>query len=88
MSCCHADVGTCGLVCTFNFGPTVASICRASFRNVIVLADGDESGEAAAQDCARRWKREGRSARIARPPQGMDFNDLLLRQVLSSEAAR
>lgn len=46
-------------------------------RNVIVLADGDGPGEAAAQDCARRWKREGRGVRIARPPQGMDFNDLL-----------
>jgi putative DNA primase/helicase len=44
---------------------------------VIVLADGDEPGEAAAQECARRWKREGRRVRIARPPQGMDFNDLL-----------
>lgn len=46
-------------------------------RDVIVLADGDEPGEAAAQDCARRWKREGRRVRIARPPSGMDFNDLL-----------
>jgi putative DNA primase/helicase len=46
-------------------------------RDVIVLADGDEPGEAAAQHCARRWKREGRRVRIARPPQGMDFNDLL-----------
>ena len=46
-------------------------------REVIVLADGDEPGEAAAQDCARRWKREGRQVRIARPPQGMDFSDLL-----------
>jgi putative DNA primase/helicase len=44
---------------------------------VIVLADGDEPGEAAAQDCARRWQREGRSVRIARAPIGMDFNDLL-----------
>jgi putative DNA primase/helicase len=44
---------------------------------VIVLADGDEPGEAAARDCARRWKRDGRRVRIARPPQGMDFNDLL-----------
>jgi hypothetical protein len=47
-------------------------------RNVIVLADGDEAGEAAARDCALRWKREGRHVRIARPPQGMDFNDLLM----------
>lgn len=46
-------------------------------RDVIVLADGDAPGEAAAQDCARRWQREGRSIRIARPPSGMDFNDLL-----------
>jgi hypothetical protein len=46
-------------------------------RDVIVLADADEPGEAAAHDCARRWKREGRRVRIARPPQGMDFNDLL-----------
>jgi DNA primase len=45
--------------------------------DVIVLADGDDPGEAAARDCARRWKREGRRVRIARPPQGMDFNDLL-----------
>ena len=45
--------------------------------NVIVLADGDNAGEAAAKDCAFRWKREGRRVRIARPPQGMDFNDML-----------
>ena len=47
-------------------------------RDVIVLADGDEAGEAAARDCALRWKREGRRVRIARPPQGMDFNDMLM----------
>ena len=46
-------------------------------RDVIVLADGDDPGEAAAQDCAQRWRREGRHVRIARPPRGMDFNDLL-----------
>jgi putative DNA primase/helicase len=46
--------------------------------DVIVLADGDEAGEAAARDCAGRWKRQGRRVRIARPPQGMDFNDMLL----------
>ncbi|HZR76999.1 MAG TPA: toprim domain-containing protein [Bradyrhizobium sp.] len=58
-------------------------------RDVIVLADGDDPGEAAAQDCARRWKREGRRVRIARPPQGTDFNDLLLlRAPRIEEAAR
>jgi putative DNA primase/helicase len=46
-------------------------------RDVIVLADGDEAGEAAARDCALRWKRHGRRVRIARPPQGLDFNDML-----------
>jgi putative DNA primase/helicase len=47
-------------------------------REVVVLADGDDPGEAAAQVCAWRWKRECRRARIARAPQGLDFNDLLL----------
>jgi len=47
-------------------------------RDVIVLADGDDPGEAAARDCALRWKREGRRVRIARPPKGMDFNDMLV----------
>jgi len=47
-------------------------------RDVIVLADGDDPGKAAARDCAWRWKREGRRVRIARPHQGMDFNDMLL----------
>jgi hypothetical protein len=47
-------------------------------RDVIVLADGDDPGEAAACDCARRWKGEGRRVRIARPPRGMDFNDMLM----------
>jgi hypothetical protein len=46
--------------------------------DVIVLADGDDAGDAAARDCAWRWKRQGRRVRIARPPRGMDFNDMLL----------
>lgn len=47
-------------------------------RDVIVLADGDDPGEEAARDCAQRWMRQGRRVRIARPPRGMDFNDMLL----------
>jgi hypothetical protein len=47
-------------------------------RDLIVLADGDAPGGSAAHACAWRWKREGRRVRIARPPQGMDFNDLLV----------
>ena len=54
-------------------------------RDVIVLADGDEAGEAAARNCALRWKREGRRVRIARPPQGMDFNDMLSGQAPHTE---
>lgn len=45
---------------------------------VIVLADGDDPGAAAALDASRRWKHEGRTVRIAYPPPGMDFNDVLL----------
>ena len=47
-------------------------------RDIIVLTDGDDPGEAAARDCGLRWKREGRRVKIARPPRGLDFNDLLL----------
>jgi hypothetical protein len=54
-------------------------------RDVIVLADGDDPGEAAAQDCASRWRREGRRVRIARPPRGMDFNDLLITQIRQND---
>jgi hypothetical protein len=50
----------------------------AEVRDIIVLADGDDPGEAAACACALRWKGQGRRVRIARPPHGMDFNDLLV----------
>jgi hypothetical protein len=53
--------------------------------DVIVLADGDDPGEAAAHDCAVRWKRERRRVRIARPPKGMDCNDLLLARMSATE---
>ena len=46
---------------------------------VTIAADGDEPGERAAQAAARRFIAEGRKVKIARPPQGMDFNDLLLK---------
>jgi putative DNA primase/helicase len=46
-------------------------------RDVVLLADGDAPGEAAAQDAGLRWKRQGRRVRIARPPRGLDFNDSL-----------
>ncbi len=46
-------------------------------RDVILLADGDDPGEAAATAAADRWGQEGRTVRIASPPNGSDFNDLL-----------
>ena len=48
-----------------------------TIRDIVVLADGDPPGEAAATAAARRWRADGRSVRIARPPAGMDFNDML-----------
>ncbi len=45
---------------------------------VTIAADGDEAGEVAAQAAARRFIAEGRTVKIARPPKGMDFNDVLL----------
>ncbi len=47
-------------------------------RDGIVLADGDSSGEAAARNCAGRWRQEGRRVRIARPAPRLDFNDVLM----------
>jgi putative DNA primase/helicase len=47
-------------------------------RDIILLADGDDAGETAAQTSAKRWIKLGRRVRIARPPKGLDFNDLLL----------
>jgi phage/plasmid primase-like uncharacterized protein len=44
---------------------------------VVIAADADEDGLRAANQAARRWLREGRSVRIATPPVGRDFNDLL-----------
>jgi phage/plasmid primase-like uncharacterized protein len=48
-------------------------------RDVIIAVDADDSGvgTAAAQKAASRWIAEGRRVRIAAPPPGMDFNDVL-----------
>ncbi len=47
-------------------------------RTVTILADGDNPGEAAAQEVSHRWMDQGRRVRIAHPGKGLDFNDLLL----------
>lgn len=44
-------------------------------RKVVVLADGDDTGDAAARDCARRLIAEGREVQTAQAPPGKDFND-------------
>lgn len=46
---------------------------------VIVAADHDEPGLAAANKAAQKWTAAGRKVRIAKPPvEGWDFNDQLL----------
>lgn len=42
-----------------------------------ILADGDPTGEAAAQAAAQRWRLTVRTVRIVRAPTGRDFNDLI-----------
>ncbi len=68
--------------------PVWATLSTSSLRSVIlppeietviIAADADEPGEKAAQEAARRFIAEGRTVKIAHPPQGMDFNDLLLK---------
>lgn len=57
-------------------------------REILILADGDDPGERAARTAALRWAREGRHVRIARPPTGLDFNDLLVADVPEDEDVR
>jgi putative DNA primase/helicase len=66
--------------------PTWAALSAGGIRNlilpaevseVVIAADPDVVGIRAAHDAARRWLAEGRLVRIARPPVGSDFNDLL-----------
>lgn len=49
-----------------------------NIQDVTIIADGDAAGEAAAIKAARNWSRDGRRVRIARPPWGLDFNDVLM----------
>ena len=56
-------------------------------QEVVILADGDPTGEAAAQDAAGRWVGEHRRVRIARPAPGFDFNDMLLGQLATKQGA-
>jgi phage/plasmid primase-like uncharacterized protein len=52
-------------------------VLPSNVEEVIIAADPDIPGIRAAHEAARRWLAEGRQVRIARPPAGRDFNDLL-----------
>jgi hypothetical protein len=65
--------------------PTWAALSAGGMRNlilpddvaeVVIAADPDPVGMIAARVAARRWLDEGRLVAIARPPLGVDFNDL------------
>lgn len=55
-----------------------ALILPSCVKEVILLPDGNEPGETAARAAAQRFISEGRIVRIARPPGGQDFNDVLV----------
>jgi hypothetical protein len=46
-------------------------------KNIIIAADHDDAGKKAAYEAADRWTKEGRIVKIALPPKGLDFNDVL-----------
>jgi putative DNA primase/helicase len=65
--------------------PTLAALSAAgmqalqlpsSVQEVVIAADPDPVGLKAAHAAARRWHAEGRRVRIAKPTEGLDFNDL------------
>ena len=49
-----------------------------TIKELIIAADGDQAGEAAAQIAASRLRGCGRRVRIVRPPTGKDFNDVAM----------
>lgn len=46
-------------------------------REIIIAADNDPVGMRSAQSAANMFQRQGRTVRIATPPEGQDFNDML-----------
>jgi putative DNA primase/helicase len=63
-------------VAAVSAGGVQALLLPAGVTEVIIAADADEVGIKAAHAAARRWYDEGRTVRIAKPPEGKDFNDL------------
>jgi hypothetical protein len=49
-----------------------------AFTNVHLLADGDDAGKEAVVEFTHIWRRHDRRFRIAYPPWGKDFNDVLI----------
>ena len=49
-------------------------------QDIVLIPDRDDAGAGleAARHAAHRWVRQGRQVRIAEPPPGLDFNDLLV----------
>lgn len=73
--------------------PTWAALSAGGIRNlilpplplassVIIAADADPVGLHVAQDAAFLWREQSRKVRIALPPEGADFNDVLLREAV------
>jgi putative DNA primase/helicase len=59
-----------------------------SVRAVVIAADADTAGVKAADAAAKRWRKEGRRVRIARPDKpGHDFNDILRQRGGLADAA-
>jgi putative DNA primase/helicase len=64
-----------------------ALILPPEAREIVIACDPDPVGIAAAEQAAQRWLREGREVFIARPPDGLDFNDVLLARLARRAAA-
>lgn len=69
--------------------PTWAALSAGGIRNlmlpplplaseVVIAADNDPVGIRSAREAAFLWREQGRRVRIALPPEGLDFNDVLL----------
>jgi putative DNA primase/helicase len=68
----------CAVLSTLGTEGLRSLILPRDANDVLIAADNDEPGEAAAQDAARRWMAEGRRVSIARPSAEFnDFSDVL-----------
>jgi hypothetical protein len=69
---------------TVSAGPLGNLPVLPGVEQLIVLVDHDEEGRAAAERCADRWQRAGRTAiRLTPKRVGADFNDLVMPEPVS-----